>query len=822
MPTAQACARRPSQANPAGQGIAAAKPLKVCTQLPSAALARAQTFRVQRNYAQAILCYRQFLQSHPRSVPALFELGETLRLARRFPQSVQVFRKLLQLDPGNLDAQVGLGEALAAMGQYGKALTCFNKVLRERPNYYDALQGKAYVLFWQGKPGPARRIFDSLRKSDPQDRQNVQALREIAQAQEAAHWKALRPPAGAPAQSWMAYYQKRLASFPEDPAALKGLAYQEARQGRRNAAIRDYRHVLQIDPADLDSKLALAHLLSLDRQYAAAVHLYRQAILQDPQSASARFDLARIYAWSGRPLDALQIDRQLLRRDPANARYLLAAGQIEMQLKSYHAARQTFLALLEADPGNRIARLNVARADLEQHWYPAALENYDILLKRNPQDEAALLGEARVDFYQRKLRLAEATADEAVAKRPNDVSALFLLASIEHARRHRRKALDLLARAERLDPGAVEVASLRNRALQESSVTLTTTAAFAREIGPPTEYNGHAGLANEDLRTYTYGTTVGFNFLPRTNSYISFTSVPTDSPPGPYRDSFGNQIPTGITGATAPYEILYRQSTRLTSRFTLRAGAGSIRFGPGDLVSIPGEVLPVKAAKRRPIGLVGFSYRLADNLSVDVDATQMGATYTPVSTRLGVVRDRLRGRINYFFNSRTELHWAYWYDYDSSGNYAHTTDVDGTVFTAIRADHDQAHGELITFERNFLHSERLSLDAGYEGTLSSVAGQGTDVYLGFFNPSFYQSHEIVPRIYGPLWGPVGYDLSAGIGIQQVDHGGAITRAWNVSPSLSLRVSRHLKLVLGYVHYNTAQILGPLRGNEVRLSTEWRY
>lgn len=653
------------------------------------------------------------------STPAELALARSLRLCGNEAEAIVTYRRYLQSHPDDLDAQVGLGEALADNEQYQAALSRFNHVLERRPGYYDALQGKADVLYWEGYFGKAQAIFDALRKREPRDPQNSEALKEISRAQEAAHWKALRPAASASPQSWITYYQERLASYPNDREAMKGLAYEE------------------------------------------------------------------------------------------------------IQLKRYHAARQTLYAMLEADPDNRAVRLEVARVDVDQKHYEAALQNYGVLLRLNPQEPAALRGEARIAFYQGKIPQAELMAREAYRERPNNFSSVFLLASIEHARHHRRETLQLLNRAEKLSPGNVQVATFRHRVLSEPKVTLRTRVAFAREIGPPTEFNGIGGQANEDLRTYTYGTTIGIDLLPRTNSYISFASVPTDSPPGPERDRFGSQVPTGITGATAPYEFLYRQSTRFSRRFTVRAGAGAVRFGPGDLVSVPGRSSLVKSAEERPVGLAGISYRLTDNMSFDVDATRSAITYTPVSTRLGVIQDRLQGRLNYFFNSRTQLHWTYWYAYYSTEDYTHTAVVNGATVSATRADHDDLQGESITFVRNVLRSDRFSLDAGYEGILYGSARR-QNVYLGFFDPSFYQSHEFVPRVRGQLYGPVSYDLSAGIGIQQVNHGGAITRAWNASPSISVRVSRHLRLILGYAHYNTAQVLGPLRGNEVRFETAWQY
>ena len=784
---------------------------------PAVQLALARSLRLCGNYPEAVSYYRQYLQSNPGSKGALYELGDTLRRARRFPESLQVFRQLVQSDPNNADALVGLGQSLAATGQYDAALTCFNRVLEKQPGYYDALQGKAYVLFWQDNFDGAQALFEALRKKDPNDNQNSQALEDITRAEEAGHWKTLRPAASASPQSWIDFYRKRLESDAKDREAMKGLAYEESRLNNQHAAIQDYRRVLEVYPDDRDSKLELARLLSLDRQYPAAISFYQQVLQQDPEDKVVLAGMARVYVWSGLHQKALTIYQHLLSQDPSNAGDLLAAAQMEIQLKNYDAARENLGSLLGMDPANRNARLELARLNTYQGQYEAALKGYDTLLKQNPQDPEALLGKARISFYQGKMTEAHAAATEAVEKRPDDFSSVFLLASIEHAQHHRRKTLSLLNQAEKLSPGDAEVASLRKQVLSESRVTLSTTVAYAREIGPPSEFNGRTGLANEDLRMYTYGTTIGIDLFPKTKSYFSFISTPTDSPPGPVRDSFGNQIPTGITGATAPYEFLYRQSTRFNRWLTVRGGAGFVRFGPGDLVSIPGQTGLANGAKQRPVGLAGVSFGLTSKLSLDLDASRSAITYTPVSTRLGVIEDRLQGRVNYFFDSRTQLHLAYWYGRYSSEDYFHTTVVNG-----VQADHDHGQGGSIIFNRQVVHSAGFSLDAGYEGYIYGFAGQNHNVFLGFFNPSFYQRHEFVPRIYGPLWGPLGYDLSAGIGVQQTGRGGAFTRAWNVSPNLSVRVNRHLRLIFGYTHYNTAQILGPLRGNEVRFGTEWQY
>jgi tetratricopeptide (TPR) repeat protein len=680
----------------------------------------AEAYAAAGDHSDARKAYIAYLQRKPGDLLARCQLARMEGLDKNYNDAAVQYRIVLSSNPNFIPALTGMARIDSWQGQLDTSLELYNRVLRLEPENYEALQGKAFVLFWKGNYEAAQAIFERLTKMHPNDAQNSEALKDIARAQEAARWNALRPTAGASPQLWIDFYRKRLESYPKDREALKGLAYQESQLNQRQAAVRDYRHVLEIYPDDRDSKL----------------------------------ELARLYTKQGQ--------------------------------------------------------------------YSDALKEYEDLLKRNPQDPAALQGKARISFYQGNLSQAHAAAKEAVEKSPDDFSSLFLLASIEHAQHHRRKTLNLLKQAEKLSPGDAEVASLRNRVLSESRVTLTTTVAYTREIGPPSQVNGRTGLPNEDLRMFTYGTTIGMNLFPATNSYFSFTSAPSDSPAGPLRDSFGNQIPTGITGATAPYSFLYRQSTRFGHWLTIRGGAGFTRFGPGEMVPIPGQNSLVKGAAERPVGLAGVSIGLIHGLTLDLDATKSAITYTPVSTRLGVIRDRLRGRLNFFFNPRTSLHLAYWYGRYTSEVYYHTVVVNGVSQDGDTADRDHGVGGRITFNGQVLHSSRLSLDLGYEGDIYGFAGQGQNLFMGFFSPSFYQSHELVPRIYGSLWGPLGYDLSGGIGIQQTGRGAAVTNAWMVSPNILVRVSRHLSLIFGYTHYNTAQILGPLRGNEVRFGTKWQY
>ncbi len=794
--------------------------LKLSAGDPDVELGLARSLALCQDYTRAVARYRDYLASHPQAEGALYELGDTLTRASRLPEAITTFRQLLKVDPKNLGGEIGLAQALAATGQHAEALKESNLALQQAPDNYEALQGKGYLLYYQNDFAQARSIFQSLEEKNPGDPENAKALRDISKAEEQARWAALRPAPDAPPQDWLKFFRKRLASYPNDRDALKGLAYVESELDNAPAAIAGYRHVLDLYPKDRDARLELARLLALDRQYLASIRLYQEVLKRTPGDPAVLQSLARVDAWAGNDSAALKIYQQLLASRPDNTGYELEVGRLEARLKQYPAAANTLASLLNQEPSNRDARLEVARLDLNQGQLEKALQNYEILLKYNPQDPDALLGRAQINYGQGKLSRAHTSAAQALLARPKDFSSLFLMASIEHARGRRQRALQLLRQADAVSPGNPEVASLRQQIRSESAVTVSTTVAYAREIGPPSSSGSVRGLANEDLRMFTYGTTVQATLMPKTTSFFTFNSLLSDSPPSPFRDALGNQLPTGITGAAGPSEYLYRQATQLTSHFDLRAGIGAVRFGPGDLVSLGGQKEPVPSARERVLWQAGVSYTPTARLDLAFDAVRSPFAYTPVAARFGLIEDELRAQVNYFFSPRTRLYLAYAYGLFSTQSYEHFDPVSGRPLGSY-ADTDRGHFGWFSFNHTFYQSERLSFQGGYSGRIYGFTRR-QHPFLGFYNPDLYQLHELDSRIHGNLWGPVGYDLMGGLGIQQAGKGQAITRAWDVTPAFSLQVSRNLLLRLGYTHYNTAQALGPLRGNAVRLDSQWKF
>ena len=751
-------------------------------------------------FDEAIALYDELIRVQPSD--GLYDsMGRALRRSGRVEQAAAAFREALRLNPGNTDARVGLALALASLRNYPEALTRYDEALAASPNHYEALQGKAHVLLWTNQYPAARSLFERLRGMKPEDAQNQRALEQIASAEEAAYWASLRPDPKAPPEQWAQYYAKRLEAYPTDLSAKKGLAYNHGRLKNYAAAIALYREVLAADPTDKGAKLELARLLSWDDQREASIQLYQEVLQTAPDDTEALENLARVYIWSSRPDDALEIYQRLLGKEPANTEYQLAVARLQLSRRDSPAAREFLTAVLTADPNNREAILLLGRLSASQGQYDQAIAYYDRVLKQDSQDGDALLGKARALYFKGDRSEAYAAASAAVKRNPDNVDALFLLASLERSRRNRTVALALLEETLQRSPNHSEAQAMKRSIIDSGRVTLRTSASFTREVGRD------EGALSQDLRVFSYGATLGFEALPRTDSFFSVHALPSNIP-------FG-----GLRGAVGPSVFSYRQRTQISSRLALRAGVGLVRFGTGDLVNVPRSDEQAPSARFSPLYSAGLEVMPNRATRLSLSFGRSAITYTPTSVRLGVIEHDLSAGASFALTPKTRLSLGYDYSRYSSREYDHVRFVSGARLVNRVADQDRRHTGSLDFTRTIVRTERVGFDTGYEASIYGHSGDG--LFLGFFNPGFYQSHRWASDFWAVLAGPLRFNLQGGVGVRDREDD-ELRRTLRLRPSFTVRVSPRMSFSFGYSYYNTAETLGDLTGNGVFLSTDWRF
>jgi Flp pilus assembly protein TadD len=597
---------------------------------------------------------------------------------------------------------------------------------------------------------------------------------------------------------------------PANAPPLKQSAVACLRRGDFAAAIQAYKQALELDPNDPDLKLGLARALSLSGHNQESKALYQELLAKTPDDADALEGLGLAFLRSDNALEARAVFQRLLAKHPSNPEFQIDLARVEARLGHYKHARAILSAVLTFHPRQREARLQLAYVKLYQGRYAAALADFAQLLKADPTDFEALLGNARVFYFRGRIAYSYALVSKLVKDHPNDFDALFLLANLERARHHPQQALELLARANQLSPGNPECLQLERTLRQEQAVTFHAAASYARETSAGNGSPDLIGFAGQDLRRFGYESTFDFSALPRTRSSISFDAMPATSP-------------GAIGGAVVPSQFTYRQITPINPNLILRAGVGLIRFGPGGLQDIPGQTQPVSTATCRPLGFVSASYALKSNLDLDLTLARDPVPYTPLSVRMGVMESRLEGGVKFSLAPRTQLRFDLFSARYSSIRVQQLELLQGIPsLVQVAPLRQPARGGSVTLVRNILRFEHSSLDMGYEGRMYGFRGSPQTHYMGFFNPTFYQVHQLTARLYGALRGPLGYDFSGGLGVQQVETHQPLTRALNLNPALSYKINHRLSLKLGYMHYNYAQSLGVIRGNGVTFSIDSRF
>jgi tetratricopeptide (TPR) repeat protein len=787
------------------RGLLAAKPADLKIEL-----GLARSLVACRRYSEAVPVYRHLVDANPEGEYVVRETGEALSRAGRSAEAIPVFRQALALNSGDSEARLGLAQALGARGSYAEALERYDEVLAASPDDYDALEGKAMVLYWSNHFAQARAILDKLQHDNSADPEVRRALEQVSQAHETAYWTAERPPAQAKPEEYLNYYEKRLATYPKDHDALKAVAYYKAELGDHEGAIGGYQQLLAAYPDDHDAKVDLARLLGQRQDYTTAITLDQELLAAQPRDVETMESLARLYTWSGQLSEALAMYRTLAAEQPTSHDYRLEEARLEFEMKDYGGARSAAAELISAEPQNRGARLLLAQVNLKEGHLASALRQFNETLKQDPKDHEALYGKAQIEYYQGDVRDAQPLAERLVQEYPQDFDAVVLLANIERVRHQRQSAVALLDHAARLSPRNPEVNDLREKV--EWPSTLHMTASYAREIGQPGTAVAGQG-SREDLRTFGYGTTLETAFLPRSDSSLAISYLPSNSPLG------------ALQGAVAPAQFIYQQASEISSRLTLRGGIGLVRFGPATLNDIPGRLLPVTGFGVSPIGFIGASLLAQKRTRFNFTWSRSAIPYTPLTVRLGVIESRFEGNLSLFPTPSTELDLSGFggrfdsepYDHVS---FAHPQTRTGPI-VQNKIDRDRELGASAIFDWHAVRRAHSGFDVGYSGLAYGYHGQ-PKAYMGFFDPGFYQRHLATTRFYTKLSARLGFEVSDAIGVQQVEHGQAYTRGLMLNPAFTIEATPRLSFKLGYIHYNYAETLGVLSGNGVQLSTDIKF
>gem|GEM_PF-1637544 len=405
----------------------------------------------------------------------------------RFREALALLQKRLKLAPGEFETQKAVAEVYLSIGQTEKAIEAYQKILNSTPPQAEPLvqlarihtqllqqpdtalktiqdflerhkdlnsTDRALVLTEQsvalrllGKRKPAKEIIDEALRQDPTSvvaRYAQAVLEHELEEKESAlsHLRALR------------------ADLPQSARVLARMADVQSLFPNFEAAQKDLRRALELQPHDLDVHLMLAGLhLYLDNP-AQAYEQLAQAMDIDPffrenhQKTSAFFEGS---------LMLRQTDRRMKKAAPKYSSNPLTHtlwGIVLYRYKSAKKARSRLLKALELDANCFPANLYLGAIELARGQSKEALPYLKRARKSRPSHPIAtrLLGEALL--RQKRVKSAKKLMKRVLRANPEDSAARLILAEAYLATKKKKLAVRTLLKAVRHDPDNLRVKQL--------------------------------------------------------------------------------------------------------------------------------------------------------------------------------------------------------------------------------------------------------------------------------------------------------------------------------------------------------------------------
>lgn len=193
------------------------------------------------------------------------------------------FQAVLKRSPSFYPSEAALGYVALARKDYMAALDHFDRVLNDRASYVPALVGRGQTLLAESKEPEALATFEAALASDP-------TLTDIARRVEVLKARAAQENVAAARRAAQAghfdeaasAYEQAIASSPESAFLFRDLADIESKQQKTDQALEHYRKAIELDPADVSSRVRVAEVLEALGDVEGAMAMYNEAAGLDP------------------------------------------------------------------------------------------------------------------------------------------------------------------------------------------------------------------------------------------------------------------------------------------------------------------------------------------------------------------------------------------------------------------------------------------------------------------------------------------------------------------------------------------------------------
>jgi tetratricopeptide (TPR) repeat protein len=336
-------------------------------------LTQAEADIEKQDYASAEPLLKKFVDAHPDSYSAWYDLGFVYHSLGRKDDSIVAYRKSVAAKPDVFESNLNLGLELADAGQAEA-----EKFLRAATNLRTGnglAQGHKRAWMALGhllEPDDAVAAFREAAKLDPTDPEPHLLAGSLLEKQQ--H----NPEAEKE-------YRKTLEIAPNSADALAALINLYMQQKRFSDAEALLQKLVALRPKDAGAHLQLGRMLAISGKNEEAAAELETGLQLDPADEKARRDLADLYGDVGKLAQAQQLYGTLLASHPNDANLHFGFGHVLLKQKKFGEAEQELTKAVQLQPDLGDAYGDLAIAADQNKDYAMAIKAADMRAKYLPE-----------------------------------------------------------------------------------------------------------------------------------------------------------------------------------------------------------------------------------------------------------------------------------------------------------------------------------------------------------------------------------------------------------------------------------------------------
>ena len=372
-------------------------------------MAAGQQYLQKKDYARAILQFRDAAQVMPKDPEVYYQLGIAYAYSRDYNMAVRSFQRTLALNPHHVGAELGISQIYAHTNNPA--------LLKDAETRLNALLAG---------PSVSPDTLNTLALTEWQLGNHDEAIERLEEAL-----------AQSPGQL--------VSSVMLAGAELEGRDAKGAEEVLKKAVI--------AAPDSSEAHRFLGGFYHSQRKFPQAEGELRKSMELDKKNGMAALELAEVELAMGRKAEAEEIYRHLATID----RFQHAFGAYLFQQGRYEEAIGEFERLAKASPDDRQARTRLIVAYRAANRAGEAEAVLEEALKRNPKDFDALLQKCELLLARKKYSEAEVGLSQVIHIHPDSPEAHYVMAKLRQGRAEDLTYRSELMEALRLRPGLLAV-----------------------------------------------------------------------------------------------------------------------------------------------------------------------------------------------------------------------------------------------------------------------------------------------------------------------------------------------------------------------------